>query len=634
MQNDALVLPGVKENLVNGVSAASCSLRGKHPDMTRIQVLPDALVNQIAAGEVVERPASVVKELVENALDAGASRIDVAISEGGMRAITVADDGCGMSPDDARLAFERHATSKIRSAADLAAVGTLGFRGEALPSIASVARVRVLTRLHDAATGTELLGEGAGIVQVREAGCPAGTRIEIGELFGRVPARRKFLKSPTTEAAHIVRGLERVALARPDVRFSLERDGRASLLLLPTSELRERAIAVLPPSVGDRLVEVSGEVPHARIVGFASPTDVMRGSTDAIHLFVNARPVRDRLLLFAVREAYRDALPPGRHPVVALFLQVDPGEVDVNVHPAKSEVRFRDPAAIGQLVRRSLRAAIGVRAAAPGSSAAVLGWPAAGRIAEPAAPGYAGELPLPATRPPLVAAPVPGEEPAAPLPGGTRPLDPEADPGFRFAQLRYLGQLLGCYLVLERRGQLVLIDQHAAHERVLFERLHEQLGAGKLERQALLVPLDVELERSAADALLERAAALERAGFEIEPAPDDARGRARVRLRAAPALLAAGRTPDWARLLEETATRLRDPAASEVRDGIDGALHHVAATAACHAATRKGDRLEPREVEALLAQLDETVWFANCPHGRPFVAALDEPDLERLFLRR
>jgi DNA mismatch repair protein MutL len=580
--------------------------------MQQIRVLPEGLINQIAAGEVVERPASVVKELVENALDAGATSVRVAISEGGMRAIAVTDDGCGMSRADARLAFERHATSKIRDAADLAAVGSLGFRGEALPSIASVARVRMLTRRAQDPVGSELRGEGRGIEQLRDAACPSGTRIEVGELFANVPARRKFLKSAATEGAHVLRWLERMALARADVRFDLERDGRPALLLPPTAEARERLIAVLPPGLGEQLVPVGGEIPSARVRGFASPTHLMRGGSDGIHLFVNARPVRDRLLLFAVREAYRDALPPGRHPVAVLYLQVEPGEVDVNVHPAKAEVRFRDPGAIQQLLRRSLRAAMG----SPGrrESERYLPLPAASAsgIADAAAPG---EFAL-------------AEQLALAAPRAASPRHP-----LEFRALRFVGQVLGGYLVCERAGQLVLLDQHAAHERVLFERLRAAALCDKVERQILLAPLRVELERSAADALLAERTRLERVGFELEEASSGARGGARIALRSLPALLAGRADVDWRELLDQTAAWLRDPAASEVRDGIEGALHHVAATAACHAAARKGDRLSAREVEALLASLDETVWLPNCPHGRPIMAALDEAEIERRFLR-
>jgi DNA mismatch repair protein MutL len=582
----------------------------------QIRVLPEALVNQIAAGEVVERPASVVKELVENALDAGATSIRISLVDGGTSGITVVDDGCGMSRADALLAFERHATSKIRDAGDLACVQTLGFRGEALPSIASVARVRMLTRRAPDAVGTELRGEGRGIEQVRDAACPAGTRVEIGELFENVPARRKFLKSPATEGAHALRWLERMALARSDVRFELERDGRPALLFLPTAEPRERMLAALPPGLGDQLVPVAGDIPTASVRGFASPTHLMRGGSDGIHLFVNARPVRDRLLLFAVREAYRDALPSGRHPIAVLFLQVDPAEVDVNVHPAKAEVRFRDPAAIQQLVRRSLRAAAGVgsrSAARPPLEYSTTVASTSGVADAPAPADFAWAAQLPLTSHPVPEA-------------GRHPLV--------FRSLRYVGQVLGGYLVCEREGQVVLLDQHAAHERVLFERLRSAAARDKVERQALLEPLCVELSRSAADALLAERERLERVGFELEELDPGAWGRARVALRALPAPLVSRADVSWAELLDQTASWLRDPTASEARDGIEAALHHIAATAACHAAARKGDRLSPREVEALLAALDETVWLPNCPHGRPIMAALDQAEIERRFLRR
>ncbi|MEE8313992.1 MAG: DNA mismatch repair endonuclease MutL [Myxococcota bacterium] len=583
--------------------------------MSEIRVLADDLVNQIAAGEVVERPASVVKELVENALDAEATRIQVAIAEGGMRWISVGDDGIGMTRQAAELAFRRHATSKIRSAEDLARVGTLGFRGEALPSIAGVARVRMRTRSASTDVGVELVGEGTGIERVRDVACPLGTLVEVSDLFGRIPARRKFLKTPVTEGSHIVRWLERIVLTRPDVRFELERDGRRTLFLPPTADPRERALAVLPHSIAGRLLEVEGRTPSARVFGFATPTDVLRGTTSDIHVFVNARPVRDRLLLQAVRAAYRDALPPGRHPVVVLFLDVDPGDVDVNVHPAKWEVRFRDPRAISDLVRRSLASALGPRQHVdPGTTAAYLQQTAARtpRVGEGPAPGDF------ALAPPLWS-------PTAP-PAGAAP--------FSFAALRYLGQALGTFLVLEAPNQLVLLDQHAAHERVLFERMRQTLLDGKLERQRLLTPIWLELPRSAADALFQNLERLDRAGFEVEVGDSSLRGGVRVGIRAVPAALAAGPRTDWPTLLEETATGLRDPEARGSRDGLEGALHGILATAACHAAARKGDRFEPPEVRALLEALDETVWFPNCPHGRPILSALDEAELGRRFLRR
>ncbi len=595
--------------------------------MPAVEVLPDELVNQIAAGEVVERPASVVKELVENALDAGATRVDVAIRGGGIRWIEVTDDGSGMDAGDAVRAFQRHATSKIATAGDLERVRTLGFRGEALPSIAAVGRVRMRTRPRGAELGTELSGEGDGIAEPREVACPEGTRVEVAELFARVPARRKFLKTPVTEGTHIVRWLERVGLARPDVRFALERDGRSVLLLLPTIDPRERAIGVLPPSIGERLLAIEGEIPTARLRGFASPTDVLRGTTGDIHLLVNARPVRDRLLLHAVRQAYQDALPPGRHPVAVLYLNVEPDAVDVNVHPAKSEVRFRDPGAIRSLVSDSLVRALGLPARAPAGASYRSAAPWAPAVRETAPPPDLALLgPRSAAGPSRLAGATAGVE----------------RPRGNLATHRYVGQLLGTYLVLEGPATLVLLDQHAAHERLLFERMRASLLGGKLERQALLLPSWVELPRSAADALAGAESDLERAGFEIEVAEGGVRGGARVGIRAVPAALAAsgrggsGRT-DWEALLTETAAALRDAAAADAaegREGIDAALHGILATAACHTAVRKGDRLDAREVEALLEGLDAGVWFPNCPHGRPILWTIDEAELERRFLRR
>ncbi len=579
--------------------------------VSQVRVLPDDLVNQIAAGEVVERPASVVKELVENALDAEATRVRIAIVEGGMRRIAVNDDGCGMGRSDAELAFQRHATSKIRRTEDLSRIATLGFRGEALPSIAAVASLRLRTRQPEATLGVELVGTGEGIERVRELACPIGTHVEVGELFAKIPARRKFLKTALTESSHVVRWIERIALARPDVRFELERDERRTLFLPPTADPRERALAVLPTSIGGRLVQVEGRSPVARVFGFATPTDVSRGTTSDVHLFVNTRPVRDRLLLQAVRQAYRDALPPGRHPVVVLFVEADPGEVDVNVHPAKSEVRFRDPRAMSALVRRSLVGALDLRARNAVHAPRALPGEASRVGEEPAPEDYAWAPGLP-LRPPQ---------------------GPQGSP-FSFVALRYVGQVLGTFLVLEGADQLVLLDQHASHERVLFERMRQALFDDKLERQNLLTPIWLELPRSDADALLSNEASLGRSGFEIEGGEGTASGGVRIGVRAVPAVLAHGARIDWPALLEETARGLRDPDAQDARDGLEGALHGILATAACHAATRKGDRLETREVQSLLEALDDTIWFPNCPHGRPILSALDGAELGRRFLRR
>jgi DNA mismatch repair protein MutL len=587
--------------------------------MARVQILPSELVNQIAAGEVVERPASVVKELVENSLDAGATQIRVAIREGGVASISVVDDGAGMSREDAVLAFERHATSKVATLRDLERIETLGFRGEALASIASVASVRMCTRRREDSLGTELCGEGAGIARVAEIACSEGTAIEVAELFGRVPARRKFLKSTATEASHIARWLERIALVRPDVRFELERDGRRALLWLPTADPRERVIAVLSPGTGEKLLPIHAEHAGLGLRGFVSPTDVMRSGPSELHVYVNGRPVRDRLLQFAVRDAYRDALPPGRYPVAVIFLSADPELVDVNVHPAKWEVRFRDPRAVSDMLRRAIGAT--VRGVSPASRPGLTrAFAPSADSAQPSdfalAAGFFGEST--AADSPL--------EPYAPEDATRAP--------FVFSRLRYLGQALGLYLVLEAEGAIVLLDQHAAHERVLFERLRRGLVDEKLERQELLLPLDLEVARADADTLAHHAALLARAGIELELGAANLRGAVPVRVRALPTLLAERAGTDWPALLRETAALLREPSERESRDGLERALHDLAATAACHAAVRKGDRLDARAVGALLAGLDEEVWFANCPHGRPIAFTLDQPELERRFLRR
>ena len=585
--------------------------------MPKVRILPSDLVNQIAAGEVVERPASVVKELVENSLDAGATQIRVAIRDGGISAITVSDDGCGLSREDALLAFERHATSKLASHKDLERIETLGFRGEALPSIASVARVRMCTRRREDALGTELVGQGAGIESAKPIACAEGTSLEVAELFGRVPARRKFLKSAVTEASQVSRWLERMALARPDVRFELERDGRRSALWLPTAEPRERVIAVLAPGTGEALVPVAAEQGGLALRGFVSPTHVMRSGPSDLFLYVNGRPVRDRLLQFAVRDAYRDALPPGRYPIAVLFVGADPEQVDVNVHPAKWEVRFRDPRAVTDLLRRAIGAAVRGASASRPPAPFLAPHPAASAARELAPPaGFFGgsavaDAPAEAYRP--------SESPGAP---------------YVFSSLRYLGQALGLYLVLESDDGLVLLDQHAAHERVLFERLRRAFAEDKLERQELLLPLELELARDDAETLAAHESLLERAGIELEPGPPGPRGTVPVRLRALPALLAERAGTDWPALLRETAGLLREPAEREARDGLERALHDLFATAACHSAVRKGDRLDAQAVRALLSGLDDEVWFANCPHGRPVALSLDRAELERRFLRR
>jgi DNA mismatch repair protein MutL len=569
-----------------------------------IQRLSDALVDQIAAGEVVERPASVVKELVENALDAGASRLRVEVREGGRALVAVSDDGSGMTPEDARLALERHATSKIASSGDLMRIATFGFRGEALPAIASVSRLRLRTRARGSSAGFELEVEGGKWIAGRTSGGTEGTRVEVVDLFYNVPARRKFLKSQATEWGHVSDWLARAALALPAVHFELRRDERPALAWPAVRDPLERIAAVLSEREAEPLVAVAAEEGALRLAGFASRPDAHRPGTLGLYLFVNRRPVRDRLLRHALLDAYRDVLPRGRYPTALLYLELPPEAVDVNVHPAKWEVRFAEPAAVHQLVTRAVRGALaGRRWLAPAAPAAAVrdgeapsDWLLAGRPALPE--GASASAPAPEA---------PAQAPAAPL---------------RFAALRLLGQLHATYLLLEGPDGLLLVDQHAAHERVLFERLRAGWQEGGVPRQALLATETVELAPDRVARLAMAGHALERLGFEIE-----AFGASAVAVRAIPALLA-GRSP--ARLAAELAD---DLGAEAARLRAPDAAERLFASLACHAARRAGDRLDPREQQALLGALDAIPWAPTCPHGRPVAVPLSRSEIERRFGR-
>jgi DNA mismatch repair protein MutL len=580
----------------------------------RVRRLPDALVDQIAAGEVVERPASVVKELVENALDAGAGRVRVEVRGGGIELVAVTDDGTGMPPVDARLALERHATSKLRDAGDLARIRSFGFRGEALPAIAAVSRFRLRTRARGAAEGIELRVEGGRIVEERAAGGPEGTRVEVADLFAAIPARRKFLKHPATEWGHAADWLARAALALPGVHFELLRDDRPATVWPAVRERLDRIAAVLSEAEAAVLVRVEREAGADALLGYFSRPDAHRPTAAGIHLFVNGRPVRDRLLRHALLEAYRDVLPRGRFPSALVFLAVPPESVDVNVHPAKWEVRFADPRRVHDLVRGAARGALGSRA-----------WLGARPVAaETARPGALPEFPGEAVAGSTDWLFAGGDPARAPSTAG------DAQPAIRFAELRLLGQLLGAYLLVEDKDGLLLVDQHAAHERVLYERLREAWLARGGARQALLVPEVVELPELAAEALGAELALAARLGFEIEPF--DARS---VAVRAVPALLA-GRDP--AALVRGLADELAEaralgaaPSASSRRvDVADRAL----ATLACHAARTAGEVLDAREQRALLDSLDTIPWAPTCPHGRPVAVSLPLAEVERRFGRR
>ncbi len=588
----------------------------------RVRPLPEALIDQIAAGEVVERPASVAKELIENSLDAGALHVRVEVRGGGREWIAVSDDGSGMEPADARLALQRHATSKIASADDLQRIASYGFRGEALPAIASVSRLRLRTRPHAAPTGFEIRVDAGRVVEEREAAGPPGTRVEVADLFAAVPARRKFLKRETTEWGHLSDCLARSALARPDVHFEVRRDDRSAFAWPAVADPLERVAAVLGEEEAAALVAIDLPGGTLRVHGFASRPDRHRPNLGGIHLFVNGRAVRDRLIQHALVDVYRDVLPRGRFPSAVLFLELPPEQVDVNVHPAKWEVRFADPQAVHRAVHAAVSRGLGSRQ--------WLGAPAS------AAPGAVGEgaralLPWPGRREALgglgdwaFAAPARAEGPTE-----TGPVSAVAPEPLRFGSQRLLGQLLATYLVLETERGLILVDQHAAHERVLYERLRREWRERAVASQGLLVPVPVSLDPASAAALEGAAQGLGRLGFDVEPF-----GEGTVAVRGIPALLSGS---DPAGLLRELAAELvADPAAR----GLDGegplvaAVDRLFAGLACHAARRKGELLPPPEQQALLAALDAIPWAPTCPHGRPVAVPFDLAEIERRFARR
>jgi len=584
----------------------------------RIQRLPDGLIDQIAAGEVVERPASVVKELVENALDAGATRVRVEVRDGGRDFIAVADDGCGMSPADARLALERHATSKLAALEDLQRIRSYGFRGEALPAIASVSQLRLRTRERGALEGFELHVDAGRILRAGAVGTPEGTRVEVADLFAAVPARRKFLKTAATEWGHIADGLVRCALALPGVHFDVQRDGRATLAWPAVGAGLDRVAAVLGEEEASGLLAVEARGGPATVSGFVSRPDRHRSSPAGIHLYVNRRPVRDRTLQHALVDVYRDFLPRGRFPSAVLFVELPPDAVDVNVHPAKWEVRFADPQALHRLVRHAVAAAIETRR-----------WLAPGAAGSPPEPRAAAQIVAERPRHDWLFAPRAGSTLApAGAPGPVPVASPGGEPiaALRFGELRLLGTLLAAYLVLETKDGLLLVDQHAAHERVLFERLRAAWRAREVESQRLLVPLTLAAPAGQVARLAELADSTAAFGFDLEPF-----GAQTVVVRAVPALLAdrdpaalvRGLLDDW--LERPSASANERPA--EAADVLFASL-------ACHGARRRGDALAPVEQRALLDALDAIPWAPTCPHGRPVAVPFTLAAIDQRFGRR
>ena len=601
--------------------------------MPTIRRLPETLINRIAAGEVVERPASALKELVENSLDAGARQVTVRLSGGGLDGIEVTDDGCGMRPDEIALALERHATSKLPNE-HIELVATLGFRGEALPSIASVSRLTLESRPRESTEGWRRVVDHGTVTVEGPAALPPGTRIRVEDLFGKIPARRKFLRSARSEYAACLDVVRRLAMARPEVGFVLEHDGRRVLAVQPDESLPHRVAQLVARELADDGVVIELERGAARLSGVAGLPTFNRGVADHQYLFVNGRPVKDRLLVGAVRGAYADMLARDRHAVLALFLDIPPEDVDVNVHPAKTEVRFRDPAFVRGFIVSGLRHALdsaGQRSAQGSATPAMANWQAEpiARTGEPAPalsslfarqyapPGGAVRDAGAAWRgyeqavmaPPAARAEVAED---APAPSAQHPLGVAR------------GQVANTYIVAEAEDGLVIVDQHAAHERLVLERLKAAGAQGAVTAsQALLLPEVVELDEPSCDRLEERAAQLAEYGLALERF-----GPTAMLVRAVPSVL--GKS--------DVQALVRDVADDLAHNGdallLGERLDLVLATMACHGSVRAGRTLSVAEMNALLREMEVTPRSGQCNHGRPTWVKLAHGDIEKLFGRK
>jgi DNA mismatch repair protein MutL len=652
--------------------------------MGRIRVLTDQVANQIAAGEVVDRPASVVKELLENALDAGATRIRIEVEGGGRKLIRIADNGCGMVRDDALLAFERHATSKLRTSDDLLAIATLGFRGEALPSIASISRLEIETRAAEEPAGTHIEIVGGRMHRVEDTGLPPGTTITVRDLFFNTPARRKFLKSETTELQHVTALVTHYALAHPDKHFELHSATHALLQAPPVAQPADRIFQIFGRETLDHLLPIAAEVDlersglpapppwkqdedyeppvpgHLRLSGFTSKPELEKLNRNSIYSFVNRRLVRDRLLLHAVSEAYRNILPPTSFPVVLLFLELPPEEVDVNVHPAKTEVRFRQPNVIHDFVRDTLRNKIVQSRPAMGFLAALETHPVASPSLLPAVsalPGMPESMPPPAhseaeafalQSQPIAPAPqrldftsgngaaVAIEEAAAlallntevpsvsaqPIANSPAAVPQESATLHALASLKPIGQLRESFILATNEDGLWIIDQHVAHERVLFEKILREREVERVQRQRLLMPLLIDLTPAQMVAFSQISAELERNGFEAEPF-----GPRTLAIKAAPVGLEGRELERMLIEVLEQADRL------DQKENLSTARARIAASIACHSAIKVNMPLDPERMAWLLRELGKTELPTSCPHGRPIALRYSWKDIERAFHR-
>jgi DNA mismatch repair protein MutL len=687
--------------------------------MGRIRVLPDQVANQIAAGEVVDRPASVVKELLENSLDAGANRIRVEVEAGGRKLIRITDDGQGMNRDDALLAFERHATSKLRTADDLLSIATLGFRGEALPSIASVARVTLETATGEESAGTRVEIAGGKILHVDDAALPRGTTLAVADLFFNTPARRKFLRAESTELAHVTALVTHYALAHPEKHFELLSATHTIVSAPPVARTAERIYQVFGKDTLAQLLPVAAETPlaHAglpepppwkidpaeparlpgalRLTGFYSKPELQKLNRNSIYIFINKRLIRDRLLMHAITEAYRNVIPPTSFPVVLLFLEMPPEEVDVNVHPAKTEVRFRQQSLVHDFVRDSLRTALIKARPAAGFLAALNAAPTASPTLMPPAtsplpgsPEGEQELPLPDSDPaafeaaradaeafeltPRVPPPVPGKLPFAaqsfrpsgwedqkawgeaaaalfqpaslptagdcsPNPGEAPGANPAAETALveaeqaaanlnKLGSLRPLGQLRESFILATGDDGLWIIDQHVAHERILFEKILRDRQVEQVQRQRLLMPLLVELKASQMVVFASIAEELERNGFEVEPF-----GPHTLAVKAAPVGLEGMALERMlAEVIEQSGADSDEPTQNQ---DIRALRTRIAASIACHSAIKVNTPLDPVRIEWLLGELAKTSHPTSCPHGRPIALLYSWKEIQRAFHR-
>ncbi len=615
-----------------------------------VRRLDPILVDRIAAGEVVERPAAAVKELVENAVDAGAGSIDITVEAGGRRLIRIVDDGQGMTPEDLELAVERHATSKLPDG-DLFSINTLGFRGEALPSIGAVARLAITTRTADAEVGSAIVIEAGVKGPVRPASAPKGTRIEVTDLFAATPARLKFLKSDRSEAQAVAEIVKRLAIAHPTIRFTLSGEHITSFTYPPEEPgehgFLRRLARVLGSDFNENAMAIGVEREGVRLSGFASLPTYHRGTSASVHFVVNGRPVRDKLLLGAVRGAYADVMASDRHPVLAVMIDLDPRLVDVNVHPAKTEVRFRDPGFVRGFVVAAIKEAItrfGFRSASTGGLRTLDSLRPQGALpSRPSLTGYRGLSIRPASgfagwqaplEPPVQNhVPVQGlAEMQASLPDLVSPsadsratlaeVEPEAEEAPLGAAR---AQVHGTYIVAQTKDGIVIVDQHAAHERLVYERLKRERTSSGIARQLLLIPEVVDLDPVDADRVLAEADALESLGLVVEPF-----GPGALLVREVPSALAGGRIKALVQDVADALAEWGQGASNPLEARLDAVLSRMS----CHGSIRAGRRMRPEEMNALLREMEATPLSGQCNHGRPTYVELKLTDIERLFGRR